>query len=99
MLSCPLWSLGPVYAREQEVQAGAGGRAPKEAGRDPRGGREREGPHLTNFSHHPQALLIVGATSSDKDGDLMLLQGALVIANCSHDALEAQRDRQTGDQK
>lgn len=56
-------------------------RKPKEA--------EKRSPRLTDFSHHPQALLIVGATSSDKDGDLMLLQGALVISNCSHDALEA----------
>lgn len=50
---------------------------------------ERKGSHLTDFSHHPQALLIVGATSSDKDGDLMLFQGPLVISNRSHDALEA----------
>lgn len=53
---------------------------------------DRKGRHLTDFSHHPQALLIVGAASSDKDRDLVLLQGTLVISNCSHDALEAGRD-------
>lgn len=78
---------------------GAGGprEDPKEAAHDTWGGRESNGPHLTNFSHHPQALLIVGAPSPDEDGDLVLLQGALVISNRPHDALGAQRDRQTGD--
>lgn len=28
-------------------------------------------PQLTHFSHHSQALLVIGTTSSNKDGDLM----------------------------
>lgn len=42
---------------------------------------------LTHFPHHPQALLVVGPTASHEDGDLVLLQGALIVLNGPNDAL------------
>lgn len=42
---------------------------------------------LTNFPHHPQALLVVGSTTSNKDGDFMLLQRTLIVFNSSDNAL------------
>ena len=43
---------------------------------------------LTNFPHHPQPLLVVGSTTSNKDCDLMLLQGTLVVFDGSDNALK-----------
>lgn len=43
---------------------------------------------LTHFSHDTQSFLVVRASSSHKDPHLMLFQRALVILNCSHDALK-----------
>lgn len=42
---------------------------------------------LTYFPHHPQALLVVGPATSHEDGDLVLLQGALVVLDGPDDAL------------
>lgn len=47
---------------------------------------------LTHFSHHPQALLVVGPATSHKDGDLVFLQGALVVFDSPDNALRERMD-------
>lgn len=44
-------------------------------------------PGLTYFSHHSEALLVVGAATTHKDGDSVLLQGSLVVFDSPDDAL------------
>lgn len=41
----------------------------------------------TNFSHHSETLLIVGAAATDKNGDLVLLQRHLIVPDCADDPL------------
>lgn len=41
----------------------------------------------TYFPHDPQPLLVVWSTSTNKDRDLMLLQGTLVVFDGSNNAL------------
>lgn len=41
----------------------------------------------TNFSHHSEALLIVGATAADKYSDFMLLKWPLIVSNSSNNSL------------
>lgn len=41
----------------------------------------------TNFSHHSETFLIVGAAATDKNGDLMLLQRHLIVPDCADDSL------------
>lgn len=44
-------------------------------------------PTLTNFSHHPEAFLVIRSSSTYKYSDLMLLQRNLIVLNGSHYAL------------
>lgn len=47
---------------------------------------------LTYFPHHPESLLVVWTATSNKNGDLVFLQRALVIFNGPDNALR--RDKQ-----
>lgn len=48
---------------------------------------------LTYFPHHPQPLLVVGPATSNKDGDLVLLQRTLVVFDGPHNALREETGR------
>lgn len=50
---------------------------------------------LTNFSHDTQSFLVVWASSPHKDPHLVLLQRALVVLNCSNNALR--KKQRTGE--
>lgn len=50
---------------------------------------------LTNFSHDTQSFLVVRASSPHKDPHLMLFQRALVVLNCSNNALR--KKQRTGE--
>lgn len=50
---------------------------------------------LTDFSHDTQSFLVVWASSPHKDPHLVLFQRALVVLNCSNNALR--KKRRTGE--
>ena len=47
---------------------------------------------LAEEAHHLEALLVIGATTPDKDLDTVLLERALVLLERANDALEGGRD-------
>ena len=54
---------------------------------------------LTDVPHHPQPLLVVGTTSTDKYGDPVLHQQMLELHKCSHDALAHRESEKDGAQE
>lgn len=55
--------------------------------RVPAAGRSFSDKH-TNFSHHSETFLVVGASTADKNGDLVLLERDLIVFDGSNDPLE-----------
>jgi len=45
----------------------------------------------TDFSHHSEAFLVVGASTANKNGDLMLLQWHLMVCDGSNNPLAKTR--------
>ena len=56
-------------------------------------------PPLTDVPHHPQPLLVVGTTSTDKYGDPVLHQQMLEFHKRSDDALARRESRKDGAQE